>query len=90
MASHSRVLYVGVTNDLARRVEEHKWGLIAGFTRRYRVNRLVHFEEFDSICAAITREKELKGWKRSRKLVLIQECNPGWQDLGAPAVLRRW
>lgn len=88
MASRSRVLYVGVTNDLARRVQEHKRGLNSGFTTRYRVNRLVYFEEFDSICAAIAREKELKGWRRSRKLDLVQERNPGWQDLGGRGVVR--
>lgn len=88
MASRSRVLYVGVTNDLARRVEEHKRGLTSGFTSRYRVNRLVYFEEFDSICAAIAREKELKGWRRSRKLELVQKRNPGWHDLGGRAVVR--
>ena len=62
MASRSRVLYVGVTNDLARRVNEHKEGLVAGFTSRYRNTRLVHFEEFADIRDAIAREKELKGW----------------------------
>jgi len=60
MASRSRVLYIGVTNDLARRVFEHKRGLVPGFTARYRVNRLVYVEEFDSICDAIAREKQLK------------------------------
>jgi len=81
MASRSRVLYTGVTNDLARRVNEHKQGLITGFTSRYRVNRLVHFKEFADIRDAIAREKEIKGWKRSRKTSLIERRNPTWEDL---------
>ena len=83
MASRSRVLYVGVTNDLPRRVEEHKNGLVPGFTSQYHVNRLVHFEEFSSICDAIGREKEIKGWTRSRKIALIERRNSTWEDLGA-------
>jgi len=81
MASRSRVLYVGVTNDIARRVNEHKQGLIPGFTHKYRVTRLVHFEEFADIRDAIAREKTIKGWKRSRKVSLIEERNPTWEDL---------
>ena len=81
MASRSRVLYIGVTNDLARRVNEHKQGLNAGFTSQYRVTRLVYFEEFVDIRDAIAREKELKGWKRSRKIRLIESRNHTWEDL---------
>ena len=81
MASRSRVLYVGVTNDLARRVNEHKRGLNAGFTSRYRVTRLVYFEEFADIRDAIAREKAIKGWKRSRKISLVEARNPTWEDL---------
>ena len=81
MASCSRVLYTGVTNDLTRRVNEHKRGLNAGFTRRYRVTRLVYFEEFADIRDAIAREKELKRWKRSGKTRLVEACNPTWEDL---------
>ena len=81
MASHSRVLYVGVTNDLVRRVNEHKAGRIPGFTTTYRVTRLVHFEAFTDIRDAIAREKEIKGWKRSRKINLIQSRNATWEDL---------
>ncbi|MGE5801870.1 MAG: GIY-YIG nuclease family protein [Gemmatimonadota bacterium] len=81
MASRSRVLYAGVTNDLARRVNEHKQGLVAGFTFKYRVTRLVYFEEFADIRDAIVREKEIKGWKRSRKISLIEGRNPTWEDL---------
>lgn len=82
MASRSRVLYIGVTNDLARRVSQHKLGLLAGFTSKYRVTRLVHFEEFADIRDAIAREKEIKGWKRSRKTSLIETRNATWEDLG--------
>jgi putative endonuclease len=81
MASRSRVLYVGVTNDLARRVQEHKQGLVPGFTSKYRVHRLVYFEKFYDISEAIAREKAIKGWKRSRKVDLIESRNPVWEDL---------
>jgi putative endonuclease len=83
MASRSRVLYVGVTNDLARRVDEHKQGLTPGFTTRYRVTRLVYFEEFLDIRDAIAMEKVIKGWVRSRKTRLIESRNPTWEDLSS-------
>lgn len=83
MASRSRVLYVGVTNDLARRVNEHKQGLVPGFTTRYRVTRLVYFEQFADIRDGIAREKEIKGWVRSRKIRLIDSRNPTWEDLSS-------
>jgi putative endonuclease len=81
MSSRSRALYVGVTNDLARRVNEHKQGLAGGFTSKYCITRLVYFEEFSDIRNAIAREKEIKGWKRSRKIRLIESRNPTWEDL---------
>ena len=81
MASRSRVLYIGVTNDLVRRVDEHKRGLVGGFTSRYHVTRLVHREEFTYVGDAIAREKALKGWRRSRKVALIERSNPAWMDL---------
>ena len=81
MASISRVLYVGVTNDLRRRVAEHKAGEIAGFTKRYNVNRLVHFEATGEVRVALEWEKELKLWRRSKKTALIERENPGWRDL---------
>ena len=84
MASRSRVLYVGVTNDLVRRVNEHKQGVTKSFTRQYRVTRLVYFERFSDIRVAIEREKEIKGWKRSRKVSLIERRNPLWNDLAEP------
>jgi putative endonuclease len=82
MASRSRVLYVGVTNDLVRRTNEHKRGL-SGFTSRYRVTRLVYFEVFVDIRDAIAREKEIKGWVRIRKTRLIDSRNPTWEDLSS-------
>src|SRR6267143_5859374 len=81
MASRSRVLYTGVTNDLTRRVNEHKQGLIPGFTQKYRVTRLVYFEQFGDIRDAIAREKQIKGWVRARKIELIEARNPTWADL---------
>ena len=82
LASHSRRLYVGVTNDLMRRVAEHRRGQCE-FTSRYHVTRLVHFESTTNVGAAIGREKELKGWVRSRKIALIERHNTYWQDLAA-------
>jgi putative endonuclease len=74
-------LYVGVTNDLVRRVWEHKQGLIDGFTKKYAVKLLVWYEETPSIEAAIQREKQIKKWNRAWKLELIEKRNPNWQDL---------
>jgi putative endonuclease len=73
--------YVGVTGDLVRRVYQHREKLVAGFTQRYGVNRLVHFEAFGEIGAAILREKQLKRWNRAWKVRLIEEKNPNWNDL---------
>ena len=81
LASRSRTLYVGVTNDLVRRIFEHKMHFVAGFTDRYRVERLVHFEEISDINTAIAREKQLKSWRREKKLRLIETTNPSWEDL---------
>jgi putative endonuclease len=83
MASASRVLYVGVTGHLARRVCEHKQKRVPGFTARYRVTELVYFEAFGDIRAAIAREKQIKGWLRARKITLIEAFNPRWKDLSA-------
>ncbi|MGB3488645.1 MAG: GIY-YIG nuclease family protein [Xanthobacteraceae bacterium] len=74
-------LYVGVTNDLVRRVYEHREGLTAGFTRKYAVKRLVYFEPHESILAAIQREKNIKHWSREWKIDLIVRNNPDWRDL---------
>lgn len=81
MASRSRRLYTGVTNDLARRVFEHKSKAAPGFTARYNIRRLVYFEETDDAQAAITREKQIKGWLRKKKVALIESVNPVWEDL---------
>jgi putative endonuclease len=80
-ASRSRVLYIGVTNDLDRRMREHSSREHPGFTARYNVNRLVYSEDFAELLAAIAREKQLKGWRRDRKVALIEAANPGWVDL---------
>ncbi|MCX2725501.1 GIY-YIG nuclease family protein [Roseibium salinum] len=74
-------LYVGVTNDLARRVEEHRQGIGSGFTRKNAVHRLVHAEGFDQIEDAIGMEKRLKKWRRAWKIQLIEKSNPDWHDL---------
>ncbi len=81
--AYRNVLYIGVTNDLVRRYQEHKSGLLDGFTKRYRRHYLVYYEEYQQITDAIAREKELKGWLRKRKNALISQMNPRWEDLGA-------
>ena len=81
MASRSGTLHIGVTNDIARRTYEHKHGLVAGFTSKYKVHRLVYVEEFDGAGDAIAREKQLKGWSRQRKIALIESLNPTMNDL---------
>ena len=74
-------LYIGVTNNLVRRVAEHKAKLVPGFTRKYGVDLLVYFEGFDSILEARTREHALKRWRRALKIELIEKLNPDWRDL---------
>ncbi len=74
-------LYVGVTNNLVRRIYEHREGLVAGFTKRYGVKLLVYYERFDTAIAAIQREKNIKHWPREWKLNLIHSLNPDWRDL---------
>jgi putative endonuclease len=81
MSSRTRVLYCGMTNDLARRVAEHKDGEFRGFSDDYRCHRLVWFERFQYVGNAIAREKQIKRWRREKKLVLIQEMNSSWSDL---------
>lgn len=81
LASKSRTLYVGVTNDLTRRIYEHKHGLVRGFTSKYNLDKLVYFEATSDVLSAISREKQIKGWKRGRKITLIESSNPGWKDL---------
>ncbi|MDB4877516.1 MAG: excinuclease subunit [Gemmatimonadetes bacterium] len=82
LASKSRVLYTGVTNDLVRRMYEHRNHLVPGFTKRYNVDRLVYFETGSDITAVIAREKQIKGLLRSKKIALIERENPMWTDLG--------
>ena len=79
----NRDLYIGVTNNLPRRLYEHQNKLIDGFTKRYNLNKLVYFEEYSEIEMAIAREKQLKGWVRRKKNDLIESVNPSWNDLGA-------
>jgi len=81
LSSLTGTLYTGMTNDLKRRVYQHKHKLIEGFTSKYDVTRLVHYEITDSVQAAIAREKEIKPWRRSKKIDLIKSSNPTWQDL---------
>jgi len=76
-------LYIGITNDLIRRVWEHKEKLIAGFTKRYGLDKLLYYEVHDSVEAAIRREKQMKDWNRNWKLRQIMEMNPDWKDLYA-------
>ena len=82
MTNRSRVvLYPGITNDLVRRIWEHQNAEIKGFTKNYKVNRLVYYENFDDPRDAISREKEIKGWRRSKKNALVERMNPKWADL---------
>ena len=83
MGNRWGTLYIGVTNDLVRRVYEHKNGVFKGFTSKYKVNLLLHFATTSSPTTAIAREKELKGWVRKKKLALIKATNAGWVDLSA-------
>ena len=81
MASQSGVTYIGVTNDLSRRIREHKQGLLEGFTKKYQCKKLVFYEPTTNVHDALEREKQLKRWRRAKKSALIQMDNPRWQDL---------
>lgn len=81
MTNRSKTLYSGVTGDLDKRVKEHKLGMGGYFTSKYKIDRLVYFEEFADPRSAIAREKEIKGWTRLKKMQLIVSFNPGWKDL---------
>ena len=83
MASASRTLYTGVTSNLERRVLQYQRKLLGGFTGRYNINRLVYYEVSSEIVAAITREKQIKGWSRKNKVTLIESMNRDWKDLSA-------
>ena len=78
---NNKVMYVGVTNDLARRIYEHKSKFVPGFTEKYQVQKLVYFEETSDVEAALAREKEIKKWRREKKNMLVQKANPTWRDL---------
>ncbi len=83
MTNRSRTLYTGVTNDLERRVWEHKQKLVKGFTQKYNITKLVYFEAGTNIRTVIAREKQIKGWVRAKKIALIKSVNPHWEDLSA-------
>jgi putative endonuclease len=80
---NNKVMYVGVTNNLIRRIYEHKSGLVDGFTKRYKVNKLVYYEETNDVISAIAREKEIMKWRREKKDALVLTINAGWRDLSA-------
>ena len=77
------VLYIGVTNNLSRRLYEHRNHLVDGFTKKYNVHKLIYFEFTNDVNSAISREKQLKGWTRKKKIALIEKTNPEWKDLSA-------
>jgi len=81
LSSRSGTLYIGMTNDLRRRIWEHKNKLLGGFSTQYAVDRLLYWEEFVDARNAIAREKQLKGWRRERKVRLFEQTNPRWEDL---------
>ncbi|MDL2324781.1 GIY-YIG nuclease family protein [Ruminococcaceae bacterium OttesenSCG-928-A16] len=78
---NNRVIYTGVTNNIERRIYEHKNKLFDGFTKKYNVNKLVYLEDTTDVQAAIEREKQIKGWKRHKKNALVEKINPTWKDL---------
>jgi putative endonuclease len=81
LTNKSNSLYIGITNDLHRRLYEHKNKLVPGFTKKYNINRLIYYEVFDNPEIAIQREKEIKGWTRKKKLELIKKSNPNFKEL---------
>ena len=81
MTNKSGTLYVGMTNNIEKRINKHKNKLIPGFTKKYNITRLVHFETFRDVHSAIAREKAIKGWLRQKKIQLVSENNPEWKDL---------
>ncbi len=81
MTNKSRTLYTGMTNNLKRRVSEHKAKQVQGFTQKYNITRLIYYESFNYAQDAITREKQIKGWLRIKKINLIESVNPKWKDI---------
>jgi putative endonuclease len=90
MSNRTHVLYIGITNDLERRIAEHKENTGTSFTHKYHLTRLVYFELYQDVRDAIAREKQLKGWKREKKLSLIDTLNPHWSDLSRMASANRF
>ena len=89
LSNYSGTFYVGVTNDLERRVAQHRTKRLDGFTKKYNVTSLVYYEHTNDVTSAIEREKQIKAWRRSKKLDLIQSMNPDWKDLAAEWKLAR-
>ena len=81
VSSRTGTLYIGITSNIERRISQHKRGEIEGFSSQYRCDRLVYYEKFDDVYRAIGREKQLKGWRRSKKIALIESRNPRWEDI---------
>ena len=81
LSNKSKTLYIGMTNNLERRMYEHKNKLVDGFTKKYNLTKLVYYETTNDVKSAINREKQLKGWLRKRKIDLIEQKNPNWDDL---------
>jgi putative endonuclease len=83
LTNDSGTLYIGVTNNLSRRVDEHRSKVVPGFTSKYRLSRLVYYEETNDVWAALEREKQLKKWRREKKIALAKSLNPEWRDLAS-------
>lgn len=83
LTNKSRTFYVGMTNNLERRMSEHKQKLVEGFTKKYNITLLVYYETYPDVNAAIAREKQVKDWRREKKIALVESLNPEWQDLSA-------
>jgi putative endonuclease len=81
LTSRTGTLYIGITGYIDRRIQQHKMDSIEGFTKKYKVHRLVYYETYDHVETAIRREKQLKGWRRQKKISLIEKMNPRWQDM---------
>jgi putative endonuclease len=90
MSNRTDVLYIGITNNLDRRIAEHVEGAVPGFTQKYYLGRLVYFESYANAVDAIAREKQLKGWRREKKIKLIESLNPKWSDLSRSASRHRF
>ncbi len=83
LTNRSQTLYVGMSSKLPQRVEQHRAAVVSGFTKRYRMDRLIWFERFDNAQTALDRERQIKGWRREKKLTLIASVNPEWSDMAS-------